>query len=302
MAQQPPERIDGQVVSNGEAQGAPERNPEAHASGRPHAGFKNLGLRLRSAAIFAPPVFAAVYFGSPWFDILVVAAALMMTWEWSRMCSGGQFTLVGWAMEACVAISLLALYVDQLMPALSVAVVTAGFAGGIALARRHDSPGRIALGAMLISLFCLAFIWIRAFPGAGLELVVWLVLAVWFTDAGGDFFGRSIGGPKLAPRISPNKTWAGLAGGILLAVIWSCVWLVWHGGQELLPVIIAAVAIAVLAQAGDLSVSAVKRRFGVKDTGGLIPGHGGVLDRLDGMLLTGPTAAFVLVLSGKGWI
>ena len=302
MAQQPPERINGQIVSDGEAQGAPERGPGAAPNAGTHAGFKNLGLRLRSAVIFAPPVFAAVYFGSPWFDMLVVAAALMMAWEWARMCTGGRFTLVGWAMESCVAGSLLGLYLNELVLSLLVAMAASGLAGLIALTRRHDSPARIALGAVLISLFCLAFIWLRAFPGAGLELIVWLVLAVWFTDAGGYFFGRSIGGPKLAPQISPNKTWAGLAGGILLAVIWSCVWLAWQGGQALLPVIVAAVAIAILAQVGDLSVSAVKRRFGVKDTGGLIPGHGGALDRLDGMLLTGPATAFVLVLAGKGWI
>ena len=155
---------------------------------------------------------------------------------------------------------------------------------------------------MLVSVFCIAFLWLRALPGDGLGLVVWLVLAVWFTDAGGYFFGRSIGGPKLAPRISPNKTWAGLGGGVLLAVVWSCVWLVWLGGRDLMPAIGAGLAIAILAQIGDLTVSAVKRRFGVKDTGALIPGHGGVLDRLDGMLLTGPAAAIVLVLSGKGWI
>jgi phosphatidate cytidylyltransferase len=111
-----------------------------------------------------------------------------------------------------------------------------------------------------------------------------------------------IGGPKLAPRISPRKTWAGLGGGVLLAVIWSSVWLSWIGGREIFLVLAAAVCISVLAQLGDLSVSAVKRRFGVKHSSGLIPGHGGVLDRLDGMLFTGPAVAFVLVLSDKGLI
>lgn len=282
MAQQPPERIAGEAVS--------------------HTGFRNLGLRLRSAAIFFPPVFAAIYFGSPWFDALIVATGFVMAWEWARMCSGGKFTLVGWAMEAGIAVCLLALYANQLIVSLVVAAVVAGVVGLFALARGHESPARIALGAMLISVFCLAFLWLRALPGTGLELVIWLVLAGWFTDAGGYFFGRSIGGPKLAPRISPNKTWAGLGGGILLAVVWSCLWLAWHGGRDLVAVVVAAVAVAVLAQLGDLSVSAVKRRFGVKDASGLIPGHGGVLDRLDGMLLTGPAAAIVLLLSGKGWI
>ena len=95
MAQQPPERISG------------------------HRGFRNLGLRLRSAAIFAPPVFAAVYFGSPWFDALIVIASMVMVWEWARMCSDGEFTLVGWAMEAGIATCLLALYVNQLIAALA---------------------------------------------------------------------------------------------------------------------------------------------------------------------------------------
>ena len=132
--------------------------------------------------------------------------------------------------------------------------------------------------------------------------MIWLVLAVWFTDTGGYFFGRAIGGAKLAPRISPNKTWAGLGGGVLLASIWSGFWLT-AGGQHSLALTVAVGAgVAVLAQIGDLSVSAIKRRYGVKDASGLIPGHGGLLDRLDGMLLTAPVVAFVLLLSGRGWI
>lgn len=265
-------------------------------------GFRNLGLRLRSAAIFAPPVFAAVYFGAPWFDILIAAAAMVMVWEWTRMCSDGAFTLVGWTMEAGIAACLLTLYVSHPLHALIAAAVAAGLVGVFAAVRRHESPARMALGAALVGFFCLAFIWLRAMPATGLDTVIWLVLAVWFTDAGGYFFGRAIGGPKLAPRISPNKTWAGLGGGILLAAIWSAVWLSWRGGHDAVPAMAAAVCIAILAQIGDLSVSSVKRRFGVKDTSGLIPGHGGVLDRLDGMLLTGPAVAFVLVLSGEEWI
>lgn len=278
MAQPPPERIPG------------------------NRGFLNLGLRLRSAAVLAPPVFAGIYFGSPWFDMLIVLAGGVMAWEWATMCSNGKFDRIGWLMEAGIAACLVALYVgnpvlSMLMAAIVVSVVT-----GVAVVRRHESPSRLAMGAGAICVFCLSFIWLRAFPASGLELVTWLVVAVWFTDAGGYFFGKLIGGPKLAPRISPNKTWAGLGGGILLASLWSVAALSWGGGHAIGPVIAAAVGIAVLAQVGDLSVSAVKRRFGVKDASGLIPGHGGVLDRLDGMLLTGPATAFVLLLSAKGWI
>lgn len=276
-----------------------QRQPE-RILGRPD--FSNLALRLRSVLIFAPPVFAALYFGSPWFDAIVVIAGILMLWEWATLCSDGEFSLLGWLMEAGLAVCLLSIYVSQ--PAVSVALIAAaaGLVAGFAGLRRHEDPARLALGVLLVGAFCVAFLLLRASPGAGRELTIWLVLTVWFTDAGGYFFGVKIGGPKLAPRISPRKTWAGLGGGVLLAVIWSSVWLSWIGGRGIFLVVAAAVCVALLAQLGDLSVSAVKRRFGVKDSSGLIPGHGGVLDRLDGMLFTGPAAAFVLVLSDKGLI
>ncbi|CAN0381507.1 unnamed protein product [Discosporangium mesarthrocarpum] len=276
-----------------------QRPPDRPAGNR---GFRNLGLRLRSAALLAPPVFAGIYFGSPWFDILIIAAGGLMVWEWSSMCSNGKFDINGWLMEAGIVTCLIALYVGQPMFSVIAVAIASGVVAAVAAARDHDSPARLALGLALIGVFCLSFIWLRAVPDIGLELVIWLVVAVWFTDAGGYFFGKMIGGAKLAPRISPNKTWAGLCGGILLAAVWSLAAASWGSGYAIGPVIVAALGIAVLAQLGDLSVSAVKRRFGIKDTSGLIPGHGGVLDRLDGMLLTGPVAAFVLVLWAEGWI
>lgn len=218
------------------------------------------------------------------------------------MCSGGNFDLTGWLMEAGIAICLVALYVGDPTLSLMVLAVVAAAVAATAGLRRHESPVRMATGAVLIGVFSLSFIWIRSIPDTGLELVIWLVVAVWFTDVGGYFFGKTIGGPKLAPRISPNKTWAGLLGGVLLTTLWSLAALSWAREFAVGPVVAAAVSIAVLAQLGDLSVSAVKRRFGVKDASGLIPGHGGVLDRLDGMLLTGPATVFVLMSSAEGWI
>ncbi|CAN0547226.1 unnamed protein product [Laminaria digitata] len=278
MAQPPPERIAGNL------------------------SFRNLGLRLRSAAVLAPPVYAAIYFGSPWFDILIVIAGALMTWEWASMCSDGKFDLVGWLMGAGAAACLIAMFGGYPLLSLAAVMPVAGVVALAGVARHHASPARLALGTVLISLFCLSFVWLRGIPGTGLELVIWLVVAVWMTDAGGYFFGKIIGGPKLAPRISPNKTWAGLGGGVLFAMVWSVTALAWSEGYAIGALIAAAVGIALLAQLGDLAVSAVKRRFGVKDASGLIPGHGGVLDRLDGMLLTGPAAVFVLVLAAEGWI
>lgn len=269
---------------------------------RDNRGFNYLGLRLKSACLLAPPVFAVISLGSPWFDILVVVTGLIMVWEWASMCSDGDFDLVGWLMAAGMSISLVPLYSGSLKFSLILVVCVSGIVATVALLRRHESPVRIAMGTALISIFCLSFLLLRRTPDIGLELVVWLIVAVWCTDAGGYLFGKLVGGPKLAPRISPNKTWVGLGGGVVLAGLWSAATLSWAGGYSLGWVMAAAICIALLAQFGDLAVSAVKRRFGVKDTSGLIPGHGGVLDRLDGMLLTGPTVAFVLLLRAKGWI
>lgn len=250
----------------------------------------------------APPVFAGIYFGSPWFDILILAAGAVMAWEWSSMCADGKFDRTGWLMVAGIAGCLVVLYTGQPLLSLVAVAVASVIVAAVAKVTHHESPARLAMGSAMIGVFCLSFIWLRTVPDIGLALVIWLVIAVWFTDAGGYFFGRMIGGPKLAPRISPNKTWAGLFGGMLLATAWSVAAVSWFGSFAIGPVIAAALGIALLAQLGDLSVSAVKRRFGVKDASALIPGHGGVLDRLDGMLLTGPATAFVLVLSTEGWI
>ena len=264
--------------------------------------FRNLGLRLRSAAVLAPPVFAGIYFGSPWFDLLIIFGGGVMAWEWATICSGGRFDLHGWLMEAGIAVCLASLYAGSPMLSLIAVAVVTGTVAAVSLARGHASPARLALGMALVSLFCLSFILLRETPDIGLALVIWLVVAVWMTDAGGYFFGKLIGGPKLAPRISPNKTWAGLGGGVLLAASWSAAAAFWAGSYAVGPAMAAAAGIAMIAQLGDLAVSSVKRRFGVKDASALIPGHGGFLDRLDGMLLTGPATAFVVVLSAKGWI
>ncbi|MGB0631550.1 MAG: phosphatidate cytidylyltransferase [Alphaproteobacteria bacterium] len=262
----------------------------------------NLRLRLLSALVFAPPVFAAIYVGSPWFDAIVVVAGLLMAWEWARICCDGEFATSVWLLAAAVGAAMAVTIAGA--PHAGIAIVAAGGIVLLAVGRmeRRDAAVNLSVGAVLIGCFAVSFLWIRDFPESGRELVIWLVLAVWFTDTGGYFFGRAIGGVKLAPRISPNKTWAGLGGGVLLASIWSGLWLTADGERPVVPAVAAGIAVAVIAQLGDLTVSAIKRRYGVKDASGLIPGHGGVLDRLDGMLLTAPTVAFVLFLSVRGWI
>jgi phosphatidate cytidylyltransferase len=129
---------------------------------------------------------------------------------------------------------------------------------------------------------------------AWFELVFWLMLVTWSTDIFAYFAGRSIGGPKLAPRISPNKTWAGLFGGMAGAAVVGAL-AAWQFGLD--PVFLYAGApLAFLAQMGDLYESRVKRRLGVKDSGSLLPGHGGVLDRADGLLPVAPATLILLLL------
>lgn len=263
---------------------------------------RNLRLRLTSALLLAPPIFFAVFLGDPWFKAIVVAAALAMSWEWSRICCAAKFDICGWVITLAIIGALSAMFLGKpnlilffmALSAISLFVISRG--------KGRQKPINMLLGMGLIVGFALTSIWIRDYPAWGRGLMIWLLFLVWLTDIGGYFFGWAIGGRKLAPKISPNKTWSGFFGGLFLASCWSGYWLTSSINLSLVLGLIAGVGISALAQLGDLSVSAVKRRYGVKDSSGLIPGHGGMLDRLDGMLLTAPMLAVVLFVVDRGWI
>jgi phosphatidate cytidylyltransferase len=141
-----------------------------------------------------------------------------------------------------------------------------------------------ALGVLYVGLPCLAVLWLLEDPKAGFVTLIWLMAVTWATDTGGYVAGRLIGGPKLAPRISPNKTWAGLAGGIVGALAVGLVVALWFGQGNVGAILLISGVLAIVGQGGDLFESWVKRHFGVKDASSLIPGHGGVLDRVDGLV------------------
>lgn len=147
----------------------------------------------------------------------------------------------------------------------------------------------LAAGLLYVGVPTLALVWLRERPDDGLLLAFWSLSLVWATDIGAYFVGRGIGGPKVAPKISPNKTWAGLFGGMLAALLLGLT-LHWSFALPLL-LVAASPLLAVFAQAGDFFESWMKRRAGVKDSGSLLPGHGGVLDRLDGLVTSAPIAA-----------
>lgn len=153
---------------------------------------------------------------------------------------------------------------------------------------------QLGAGALYVGLPIFALLLIREQTPDGIVYALWALALVWATDIGAYFAGRAIGGPKLAPRISPNKTWAGLIGGMVAAGVLG---ILMHRAYALpLRLTLATPLLAVLAQAGDLYESHLKRRAGVKDSGSVIPGHGGFLDRLDGVVPVAPVAALLVVL------
>jgi phosphatidate cytidylyltransferase len=243
-----------------------------------------------------PVAIAAVWFGAWWFAAFLAIVCAAMCREWAMICNPDRVAV--WSVMALTGAAAPLL----LMQFGFVAVLWCVAAGIVALALLVLA-GRLAnpvvciagLPYVVIGISCAA--WLRSDAEAGLATVLWVVASVIATDVGAYFVGRNVGGPKLVPRISPNKTWSGLIGGMLGAGIAGAITGVLAGGAVLL-LFAGGVALAVISQAGDLIESALKRRFGVKDAGNLIPGHGGFLDRFDGYLTALPAAALMSALSG----
>ena len=146
-----------------------------------------------------------------------------------------------------------------------------------------------------------ALLWLRHQPAFGRETIIWLLVCIFATDIGAYFVGRTAGGAKLAPRISPGKTWSGLIGGMAWAAVASAAAGYAFGLGETVHLAIAGAVLAVVGQAGDLLESAAKRRAGVKDSGRLIPGHGGLLDRIDGLMAVLVAAGIARLIAGDSW-
>ena len=167
------------------------------------------------------------------------------------------------------------------------------------LVNRPKFPNLIFMcfGVFYVLVPCLILVWLRNDDSHGFHFIIWFFIVIWSTDIGAYFFGKSIGGAKLAPKISPNKTWAGFFGGTCSAVM--VTWLLFY---FLYPMVsffllsIGCVVISIVGQLGDLFESWCKRRLNVKDSGKLIPGHGGILDRVDSILLSTPIAGVVAII------
>ena len=245
--------------------------------------------RVVSALVLAPLALAATFLGGPAFALFWLIAGFAVLYEVGSVVRLPRLTaylaIGGLTLSAATGCLLLGLPLYGLGILILGAVLCAAVSGQARWG---------AAGVICGALACLPVIVLRGDTGIGGLAVVFLFAVVWGTDVGAYFTGRTIGGPKLAPRLSPNKTWSGAIGGAAVGTIAGS-GLVMAFGFSFSPALVAiGVLISSVSQCGDLTESAFKRAFGVKDTGGLIPGHGGVLDRLDGFM----AAALLALLIG----
>ena len=257
---------------------------------------RNLMLRMASAAVLAPVVLAAGYFGGWFFFALCALAALGIFWEWSRLADSADPVVLVLGVAALVAAFTLTGFghAAAAVAAVAVGAALAGTAASMASGRYAPVPGIWAIaGVIYAGAAFLGPALLRRDAEFGFAAFLFLALTVWATDTCAFVAGRAIGGPLLWPKVSPNKTWSGVFGGLAGGVAGGTLVAYADGLGRLAVVGVIALVLSALAQAGDLLESAIKRHFGAKDTSQLIPGHGGLMDRLDGFLVAAAAALLI---------
>ena len=247
--------------------------------------------RILSSLLIVPLTLLAIYLGMPYFNLFVLFLGCLLIWEWTQMLPTSKKNLFASIYAFALGASVWLLHIF----AVPLAIV---LASALAVSKSKGEKHRafLILGAPYISIGLGAFAWLYSI--GGLECVLWFVLTVWSVDIGGYVVGTSVKGPKLAPKISPNKTWSGLLGGMLLAtlVTWAYVFAFDIQPYWQTALIAAAPVVAVIAQIGDLIESYMKRTLNLKDSSNLIPGHGGIFDRIDGLVFAAPFVLIFVIL------
>jgi phosphatidate cytidylyltransferase len=276
------------AATDGSAALAPE-GAVAKAGGR-----REIFLRVATAAILAPLGLWAVFTGGLALLLATAACGIVAAFEWTRMASQAE---VGWVRIAqyatlgatSAAAVLLAPHGLELVAV--AALIGCAAAGSLAVLGK-GSMSSMAFGAIYTSLPFGCFVWIRELAPQGQFLLMSVLLIVWTTDVGAYFAGRGFGGPLLSPRDSPNKTWTGAIGALVCAGLAGAA-VARAGGGDFAHWLMFGLVLSIVAQSGDLLESRFKRLYGVKDTSGFVPGHGGVLDRLDGLMAATVAAALI---------
>lgn len=253
--------------------------------------FGDLGIRIASGLVLAAIAFLNVWMGGLWALALVLVLLLAMLWEYYGMVTGdrraGAPALLALLLGGAAAV------IATDLRDLATGLILLGFGGLAAGLLARPRFGWLLAGSLYLGGAMCMLVVLGQPVTEGFQAVLWLVIVVVGADVGAYFAGRTIGGPKLWPAVSPGKTWAGVWGGLALAVLVGVAFSSLSGWpplrMALLSLLVAAASVA-----GDLLESAVKRHFQVKDTSALIPGHGGVMDRLDGLI----GAAWLLLFGG----
>jgi phosphatidate cytidylyltransferase len=291
----------GEDQPNGRRLASPDPGPSSPAASAPQAAtdrrWADLRLRVLSAAVLAPLALACIWIGGAAFAGLLALIAAGLAYEWLSLCR--KRTPAAIAVFAALPLTVLVTAYAGATPAF-ILLALATLAGTV-VARGLSRDRPLALGIPYLGLGAVALVWLRQPPVGGRANVIVLLLIVWASDIGAYMTGRAIGGPRLAPAISPGKTWSGAIGGLAAAALtgFAAAAILSPGPVSWRPVGFALL-IGVISQVGDLLESQLKRQFGVKDSGHIIPGHGGLLDRLDAVLTAAPTAALLALILGRG--
>lgn len=264
------------------------------------ANLTTLQKRVLTSLLMIPLVIGAMRSGHPYVDILVFFVGIMLSWEWSAMMPNKRANVYA----VCYAFALgCSILVQDRNVLFSTIIATTAFV--YLKAKDEEHRKLLTLGVPYISIGVGALDWMYylfdafgSIPGekGSFVMTLWFILMVWSVDIGGYIIGTSLRGPKLAPKISPNKTWSGLIGGVILAVAVSSIYMYATKNIFKLPLPLneqlkyaqLGAFIAFIAQIGDLAESAIKRHLQIKDSSTLIPGHGGVFDRIDGLIFAAP--------------
>ena len=260
-------------------------------SGKP-ANWGDLGIRTLSALVLVPVVIACIWLGGIWFQLFVLLLLTLVAREWVSIVHPGNLlqyvlhlasALFGTAFPTLFGVGIAVLTI------LGLALVA-----GLLVRFGNSKPSKWSyLGVCYVGFPAIALILLRSDPHYGALALLWICFIVWSADILAYFAGRIIGGPRLAPVISPKKTWAGLCGAVAGSTLASIIFAYFTHLNGIFALAVLAGGLALVEQAGDLFESALKRFHGVKDSGNLIPGHGGVIDRVDGLMAVAVVAAFI---------
>ena len=255
----------------------------------PHTRFgADLGPRVAAAVVMGGVALATAWIGGFIFAVFWWLASVVVLWEWQRLIGGARLAervALGGLLIALAA--LFALH-NSVLGVIAGLVLGAGAVGW--RAGRRDGTWAAA-GVFYAGALVSSIVMLRLSPGYGLAAVLWVFAVVWGADIAAYFAGRSIGGPRLWPSVSPGKTWSGAIVGALAGAVLGLLLAAWT--NRLMPLFWLGLATAIVSELGDLFESALKRRFGLKDSSGLIPGHGGLMDRLDAFVAASVFAAVV---------